>query len=135
MFAKHILGIKYYIRYTDDFIFVHKDKKYLENIVPTARLFLKEKLGLDLHPRKIILRKLSCGIDFLGYIILPYYKILRTKTKKRIMRKIKARVMSYNRGDISRKSLEQTLQSYLGVLKHCRSQKISDKFRQQLFKT
>jgi len=30
-FAKHVLKTKHYFRYCDDFIFVHKNKKFLED--------------------------------------------------------------------------------------------------------
>jgi len=112
-FVKHKLKIKYYLRYCDDFVIVAKDKEYPEFTLPSVADFLKSKLDLSLHPRKVEIRKLSQGIDFLGYVVLPHYKILRTSTKKRIFRKIK--------GDISK----ETKQSYLGVLSHCKGYKIA----------
>lgn len=123
-FIKHKLKIKYYIRYTDDFIIVHEDKQYLENIIPIIKDFLQKNLKLNLHPHKIILRKYIQGIDFLGYVLLPYYTILRTKTKKRMFRKIKENKLKLNQKLIFRDSFEQFLQSYYGILKHCNSEKI-----------
>ena len=45
-FVKHKLKIKYYARYTDDFIIVSTDKVYLENLIPLIQDFLKTKLGI-----------------------------------------------------------------------------------------
>src|SRR3989344_4649393 len=80
-FVKHKLKIKYYIRYCDDFVILGDDKKYLEKLIPGINNFLKEKLKLFLHSDKISIRKYHQGIDFLGYITFPHYRILRTKTK------------------------------------------------------
>ena len=108
-FVKHKLKVKYYIRYTDDFVILNKDKEYLENLINTINNFLQSQLKLRLHPDKIIMRKYNQGIDFLGYVILPYHRVLRTKTKKRMFKKIN----------------QNNLQSYLGVLSHCDGYKLS----------
>jgi len=116
-FVKHELKIKYYIRYCDDFVIVSKDKRFLELLIPHIALFLMNKLGLSLHPRKVEIRKISQGIDFLGYVALPHYRVLRTNTKKRILRLSK-----------SSNFKEETKQSYLGVLSHCKGYKIANSF-------
>ena len=123
-FVKHKLHIKYYVRYTDDFIIVGENKEYLENLLPPINNFLKEKLSLKIHSKKFTIRKFSQGIDFLGYVVLPYYRVLRTKTKRRIFRKVLKRKSELELGIISRESFEQSLQSYFGVLGHCQGYKI-----------
>ncbi len=45
-----------------------------------------------------------------------------------MMRKIRAKVAAYYNGEINKESFNQTLQSYLGVLKYCRSRNIKEKF-------
>ncbi|MFA5987883.1 MAG: reverse transcriptase/maturase family protein, partial [Candidatus Paceibacterota bacterium] len=70
-FVKHELKIKHYIRYTDDFVIISRDKLYLENLIEPIRSFLLDELALELHPNKIFIRKFHQGIDFLGYIVLP----------------------------------------------------------------
>ena len=129
---KHKLKIKFYLRYTDDFVIVHHGENYLERLIPRIDCFLQDKLKLHLHPNKVTLRKLSWGADFLGYIILPHYRLLRVKTKKRMLRKVESKIQEYQRGKISRKILEQTLYSYLGVLKHCDSQKIKEELKNKI---
>lgn len=111
-FVKHDLKVKYYIRYCDDFVVVHEDKTYLESLVPLFENFLHKRLALNLHSRKREIRKASQGIDFLGFVSLLYYCVLRTNTKKRIIRKL-------NNG-----LTDGQKQSYLGVLSHCKSYKI-----------
>jgi len=123
-FIKHRLKIRFYLRYTDDFIIVHRDKNYLGELIPQIDEFLRQNLKLDLHPQKVMIRKLSQGIDFLGYVVLPYYRVLRTKTKKRMFRNLDFRLAQLNTGKISRVTFEQAKQSYLGMLRHCHGFKI-----------
>ncbi|HXK32184.1 MAG: hypothetical protein A2Z68_02695 [Candidatus Nealsonbacteria bacterium RBG_13_38_11] len=132
-FVKHKLKIKRYIRYTDDFVIVAENKLCLENLIAPIRSFLSDKLALELHPKKIAIRKFHQGIDFLGYIILPYHRLLRTKTRQRIFRKLKKRVEEYKKGIISKQTLEQSLQSYLGVLSHADTYKLGNELKNQFW--
>lgn len=113
-FIKDKLRIKYYLRYTDDFVILGSDLAKLVALLPVIRKFLYDELALELHPKKIILRKLHQGIDFLGYVILPHYRVLRTKTKRRMLR----RIYIYD------KKYDARRQSYLGLLSHCRGQRL-----------
>lgn len=126
-FIKHKLNLRCYIRYCDDFVILSDNRKYLENIIPELSVFLNKGLKLSLHYDKIIIRKHHQGIDFLGYVVFPYHRILRTKTRKRMLRKMERRTGELKEAGISEKSFNQTLQSYLGVLKHCNSYKIKQK--------
>jgi len=123
-FVKHKLKEKYYLRYCDDFVILSESKDHLENLIAPLKNFLKRELKLDLHPDKIVLRKHGQGIDFLGYVVLPQRRILRTKTKKRMLRKIREKRFLLREDLISDESFGQTLQSYLGILKHCQGYKI-----------
>ena len=126
-FVKHKLKEKYYLRYCDDFIILSEDRGYLVELIGLIRNFINTNLKLNLHQRKIIIRKYSQGIDFLGYVVLPHYKVLRTKTKKRIFKKIKHNKEILKQGIITKESFDQSLQSYYGVLKHCKGHKIKVK--------
>lgn len=132
-FVKHKLKIKYYARYTDDFVIASTGKDYLQNILKPVGFFLKEKMMLDLHPDKISIRKCSQGVDFLGYITLPHYRLVRIKTRKRIFRKLRERSTEYKAGKIDRRSLNQTLQSYLGVLTHASTHRLGEELQNEFW--
>ena len=85
---------------------------------------MQNELGLELHPQKVEIRKLRQGIDFLGYVILPYHIVLRTKTKRRMFKKLFEKQKQLLAGEIDKQSYFQSVQSYLGMLKHCRGHKI-----------
>ncbi len=106
-YMKHTLKCKRYIRYCDDFVVVSQNKSFLESLVSHIADFLLTELKVVLHPNKIHVRKYRQGVDFLGYILLPYYRVLRKSTKKRIKKKFKA-------GQLN----QQQKISYLGILSH-----------------
>lgn len=110
--AKHSLKAKFYIRYADDFVFLSRDKTWLENIIPQMRKFLSEKLKLTLHPKKVFLQTFASGVDFLGWVHFPRHRILRATTKCRMFSRIKER------------AAQETLLSYLGLLKHGNTRKV-----------
>ncbi len=112
-FVKHTLKSKYYIRYCDDFIIASHSKPLLEENILKIILFLEENLKLRLHPRKVSISKSLQGIDFLGYVVFPHHRVLRTNTKKRMFRILK------------NGSTNNVVQSYLGVLQHCKGYTIS----------
>ena len=132
-FVKQKLRVKHYIRYTDDFVVVFSNKGYLGNLIPQIRAFLSDELRLELHPHKISIRKFNQGVDFLGYITLPHHRILRTKTKKRIFKKMEKKVLEYNTGVITERTLNQSLQSYLGVLSHANTQALCNELKNQFW--
>jgi len=128
-FVKHKLKIKSYLRYADDFVIFSEDRKYLENIISVISKFLKNELKLELHPNKIFLKTLSSGIDFLGYVNFFDHRVLRTKTKRRMLQKFNQKKIALDNGIISKESFEQSWQSYLGVLGHCRGWKIVERIK------
>jgi len=117
-FVKHTLKFKYYIRYCDDFVIFSNNQKELIKLKGQIANFLAEHLRLTLHKDKVVVRKLSQGVDFLGYITSPHFRVLRTKTKKRLLARIN----------------EQNLSSYLGVLKHCNGYELEKLIRNELEK-
>lgn len=120
-FIKHELKVKYYLRYADDFIILERNRSLMYRYIDTLDQFLEIHLKLKLHPNKIAIRKLSWGIDFAGYIVLPHYTLPRVKTKRRIFRKISKSKVS-----------DQSLQSYLGYFSHANSYQIQQSL-QNLF--
>ena len=118
-FVKHNLKAKCYLRYCDDFIILGENKGHLFLLAKKINKFLFKSLKLSLHTNKIIIRKHRQGIDFLGYVVLPYHRVVRTKTRKRIIRKFIEKRNEFDNGLVSEGSLKQSLNSYLGILKYC----------------
>ena len=111
-FVKHQLRAKYYIRYADDFVVLSQDKSWLEELLPKIADFLSEKLKLAIHPDKIFIKTLASGVDFLGWVHFPDQRVLRTTTKRRMFKRI------------NENPRPETINSYLGLLKHGNTHKI-----------
>ncbi len=111
-FVKHKIKIKYYIRYADDFVIFYADKIWLENIIFEIGKFLENNLKLVLHDGKIFIKTLASGVDFLGWVHFPYCMILRTRTQKRMFKRTEE------------KPTPETINSYLGLLKHGNTYKL-----------
>lgn len=119
-YVKHNLRIKHYIRYADDFVIMHHDKRVLEDTLPKIRDFLGEKLSLSLHPDKVFIKTAASGVDFLGWVHFPYYRGIRTTTKKRMFKKIK-----------DSQGKPEVVQSYLGLLSHGNSWILQTRIREK----
>lgn len=132
-FMKHELKVRYYSRYTDDFVIVSSNKEYLLNLLPQIHSFLKEKLKIQIHPNKISITKFSSGIDYLGYVLFPNFTLVRKHTQKRALRKINEKIFLYKKGVIPEDKVIATLMSYLGVLSHANTFRFSEELKNDYF--
>lgn len=130
-FVKHVLKVKYYARYTDDFVVVSHNRKYLCDLIPIFQEFLGKHLMLRVHPQKISIRRYSTGIDFLGYVILPHCRLIRKRTWKRMQRKFNAKIKDFRQDKISNDGIERSLSSYLGILSHADTYDLTIKLKNQ----
>lgn len=90
-FVKHVLKVKYYIRYADDFVILSRDKDELKAALTLMDAFLRLNLRLELHPKKVFIKTLGSGVDFLGWVHFPNHRVLRTVTKRRMLKKVNTR--------------------------------------------
>ncbi len=116
-FVKHKLKIKYYIRYADDFVILSYNKSLLLDNIRYIVCYLSDKLKLTLHPDKVFIKTLSSGVDFLGWVHFPDHRVIRMITKRRAIKGIRA-----GRSNNS-------LQSYIGLLRHGNSNKLFKRIR------
>lgn len=105
-FFKREMKVAHYVRYADDFVILHENKEYLQNLLPKISWFLETRLKLSLHPDKVFIKTLASGVDFLGWIHFPHHRMPRTSTKKRMFR------------NLDQSTKEESLTSYLGLLGH-----------------
>jgi len=99
-YVKHSLKQRWYVRYADDFLMLNDSTDELTTTLKDIEFFLRQNLKLHLHPKKIILRKSTWGIDWLGRVLLPGYEVLRPSTRRRMFRRL----------------TNKTVQSYHGLL-------------------
>jgi retron-type reverse transcriptase len=117
-FIKDQLGVKYYLRYMDDFVIAHPDKKYLKRLLCDIQDFLITRLALKLNPKTRIC-PYAQGVDFAGYRTWPTHILPRKRNVKRAKRMFKKLMKDYALGIIGLGYIKPRLMSFLGYMKHC----------------
>ena len=106
------MKVKYYIRYADDFVILSPSRCRLDDLLPRIEYFLRMRLHLNLHPDKVFIKTFTSGVDFLGWVHFPDHRVLRTATKRRMVRNL-----------ADDPSLARA-QSYQGLLSHGNARKL-----------
>lgn len=87
-FIKHILKVKYYIRYVDDFVIFHEKRRKLEFYLDKINNYIS-CLKIVLHPNKTKILSLANSITFLGYRIFFHYTLLRKRNSNTFLKRLK----------------------------------------------
>ena len=102
--AKERLGIRHYVRYSDDIVMVHESREHLARVWKLFRDGLAA-LGLSLNP-KSTLHPLRHGVDFLKFKFRltatgKVVRILNRRSPRRIQKRLKGLVRKYKAGERS----------------------------------
>ena len=112
-FVKHKLRAKYYIRYVDDFVILHKSEIQLKIWKILISDFLRNRLKLELHKDKSKIVLISRGVDFVGFRNFYHSRLLR----KRNLRKILFKIKQVKRNKISEEKFKEILEGWLAYAK------------------
>jgi hypothetical protein len=112
-FVKERLRARYYIRYVDDFVILHRDRAKLEQWRKEIATFLQERLGLEIHPEKSRIIPLKQGVTLLGFRIFAKYRLLKKSNARRIWKRLERFRQSYETGEYSRDEVVQSLDGWL----------------------
>lgn len=115
-YIKHMLKIKYYVRYLDDFVLLVKEKENAKKILLNIKEFLMNNLKLELN-RKTKILKNKCGINYCGYIIYETHILVRKRCKKKFLKCIKNNNMNL-----------QKFNSFISHVKHANSYNLINKY-------
>ncbi|PIN89406.1 hypothetical protein COU61_03065, partial [Candidatus Pacearchaeota archaeon CG10_big_fil_rev_8_21_14_0_10_35_13] len=126
-YVKHILKVKYYIRYVDDFVILHNSKEQLEEWKEKISSFLREKLRIELHPEKTNILNLSRGITFLGFRIFPEHMLIRKSNLNKFHRKLEITQALYEESRVSRDKVVEFLEGWMAYANHANTHKYINK--------
>ena len=115
---KDDMGVKYYVRYMDDFVLFNSDKNELSNTKKIIANFLTQKLQLTLNQKTRIVTG-SEGCDFCGYRLFTTHVLPRKRNVKKARRRLKKLCRLYKLGRIDDYTVKQVWASFLGYAKHC----------------
>jgi len=126
-FIKNENKIKYYSRYVDDFYILSNNASDLKEYIIIYKENLENELGLQLHPKKIILQHFSKGVNFLGATLKPHRKYVSNRAKINFKLRVKNwKLFSQNNtphyADLVQ--IRASINSYLGIMRHYRAYNI-----------
>ncbi|MBF0106323.1 MAG: group II intron reverse transcriptase domain-containing protein [Deltaproteobacteria bacterium] len=116
---------KGYVRYMDDSVIFDDDKSHLWQIKTKVSECLA-RLGLELHENKCRIYRTSHGVPFFGMIIFDTHRRIKRQNLIRYKRRLK-RLQGLDRdGLVKWHHVRQSVQSWIGHVKHANSYKIRD---------
>lgn len=83
-YVKHVLKIKCYARYMDDFIFITETKEELLAIRDKIKDFIYKE---DLELKYMKMNRVDQGIKMIGYLFKPFKTLMLRHTYKKAMRR------------------------------------------------
>ena len=116
-YCKHVLRIRYYARYMDDFIIVTR-RKEAQGLFDQISKYLKDELRLTISPKSRILPA-GQPCEFVGYSVSPHGLRMRKKTSRHIKRSLLYISDRYAQGGLSQDKAMQTIRCYIGMTRHC----------------
>ena len=133
-YIKEQLRIKHYVRYMDDMILIHRDKKYLNSCKKRIEEYCNKNLDLQLNDKTQI-GMIKNGIDFLGYrhILNSKGKIivkLRQSSKQRMRKHLKTLNKIYAKGLVDNEYVYQRKNAFYNHVKWTNE---SNKLKQEVY--
>lgn len=121
-YIKERLRVKFYIRYMDDFLLIHREKEYIERCLSEITELLKGQ-GMAVNMQKTTIRRIAEPINFLGfdYRLTKTGKviILASPAKVKHERKKIVRMVSLVRdGKLTRKDVDEHFRSYKSSVRY-----------------
>ena len=107
--------VKYYFRYADDLVILSDNKPYLHQLLADIRVYMHDKLKLEIKHNYQIFPVDIRGIDFIGYVFRHTHILLRKSIKQNFARMI------------AKRKNNQSIASYSGWAKHCDSKNLLKK--------
>jgi len=120
-FVKRELKIKKYIRYVDDFVLFDSSKERLLYCKSQIESYLKRELKLTLREDSK-LKRVTQGVDFLGYVVRPDYTLVR----KRVISNYKQKKAKYldryerEKGKMQLEEIKKFLSVQASFVAHCK---------------
>lgn len=116
--VKEEAGVKYYFRYADDMVFLHRDKAFLHGLLVQINDYLQSRLNISLKSNFQVFPVDARGIDYVGYVFYHTHTLMRKSIKKNLCRA--AAKLNKRRG-VPAKEYKQRLCSWLGWAKYSNS--------------
>ena len=120
-FLKDRLGVPGYLRYMDDFAVFADTKAALRSVLEATRVFLRERLRLELREERTRLAPVTQGAPFLGFRVFPGVVRLDGRKFSRLRRRVRRREAACRDGALDEEALARSIGSMIGHVAHANS--------------
>lgn len=135
---KEKLKIKYYVRYMDDLMLIHNDRKYIEYCLS----YIKEellKIGFQININKTKIINVTDNIPFLGFNFRltntgKVLMVVKQESVRRIKRHIKHLIKYAKINNINKCEVDASLSSLLAFISKGNSYKLIKHIKQYYYK-
>ncbi len=117
LFVKRGLGCRAYLRYVDDFALFSNSKRELWDWKEAIVERLAE-LRLMLHMNSAQVQPCRVGIPWLGFVVFPEHRRLKSRKVRDARRRLTDRLNAYQEGQISFAELDATVQGWVNYLQY-----------------
>ncbi len=116
-FIKRHLKCHSYLRYVDDFLLFNSDKHELRRW-RTALIEFLQGLRLTIHENAAQIRPCFQGLPFLGFIVYPDHRRLKSASGHAFERRIKKLLRAYQDGEIEQDKISASARGWLAHCEH-----------------
>jgi retron-type reverse transcriptase len=125
-YMKHVLNAKHYIRYVDDFVILHKNKKRLAYFLEKIKNFLPS-LKIKLHQDKTQIMPLCKGVTFLGYRVFFHNRLLRERNLNYFKNRLRNNLALLDEEKITQERFSSAVKGWEGYAKFANTWNLRNK--------
>ena len=115
-FVKEELKAKYYLRYMDDFVILHRNERTLKIHKSMIDEFLKT-IKLELHAEKSKVFPLHHGVNLLGFRAFYHYKLLKKSNIRAIKKRLQKFEGLHKTGNLSYEEIMESTEGWFAYAK------------------
>ncbi|MBN1425086.1 hypothetical protein JXA88_11070 [Candidatus Fermentibacteria bacterium] len=106
-----------YVRYMDDFVVFSDRREELARWRAAIDSMLDGSLHLRLKPDGVWINRRGHGLSFLGVRVFQNLLRVRGENRRRSLRRLRARIGEWERGEIGEEALSRSIASLVGHLR------------------
>lgn len=116
-FISQDLGCEAYLRYVDDFALFSDSKRQLYAWKHAILDFLAS-LRLTIHERQAQVIPCECGIPWLGFVVYPTHRRLKSRNVVKFTRRLQRNLDLYESGEITFAELDASVQGWINHVRY-----------------
>ena len=127
-YIKERLGVKYYIRYMDDFLIIHHDRETIEGYLAAIRTKLEDQ-GMRINESKTFIQKVRDPVIHIGFIyrLTPSGKVVVLADPAKIKhekKKVMRMIAKVRKGEMTKHDVDVHFKAFKGSVRYGNSHQL-----------